>query len=161
MLTLKNTLNRKMTAGEERSFKNEIKDFLSRGLSLELDGVKVNSIDLWYQEQVEWAGRRRFRQLQQQLASTSITLILGVTYFESPDAAVSDIIITFVEDAKVSIINIFRGNEAYPFFYQIDSLQVKAIDQVTLSPVAAPEMFVEQRIADESNTASGGISGGG
>lgn len=160
VLTIRNTLNRNMTADEERSFKDELRGFLALGLTLELDNVRIDKVDMWYQQTVD-SDIRRLRKLQKQLASTAITLILGVTYYES-SVSVGDVIVDFIEKSEVSIINLFRGNEANQFLYQIDSLKIRIIDQVTLAPAVAPISGVEplgQRSAQKN--LSGGSSGGG
>jgi hypothetical protein len=162
VFTMKNTLNRNMTSEEETSFKDYLLPFLKKGLSLEGDGVRVDKLDVWYQEQVEWS-RRRLRDLQEnQLASTAITVILGVAYYESEDEDASDVIVNFVEKAEVSIMNLFRGNDENLCLYQIDALKVKAIDQVTLSPVAAPVSVDEPKVAQrsEDNDADAGSAAG-
>lgn len=160
VVTLKNTLNRNMTATEEQAFQKDLLTFFNR-LTLENEGAIIEGIEVWYQEQVEWGTRRSLRKLQQPLTSTAITLILQLTYFESnPD--ISNAIVTYFEEASTSIINLFRGNDAYPIFYQIDQLQARAIEQVTLSPMAAPTPTaeVEHRSADKQGGTSGTSAGG-
>lgn len=157
VVTLKNTLNRNMTEAEEESFKKDLLKFFER-LTLKDDGAMVEGIEVWYQEQVDWDARRGLRELQQQLTSTAITLILELIFFESnPD--ISGAIVTYLEEASTSIINLFRGNDAYPVFYQIDALKARAIDQVTLSPVAAPISIAE--VQHRSTGQQGGTSAGG
>jgi hypothetical protein len=160
VFTMKNTLNRNMTSDEEKSFKEYLLPFLKKGLSLEGDGVRVDKLDVWYQEQVEWS-RRKLRDLQEnQLASTAITVILGVAYYESEDEDVSDVIVNFVEKAEVSIINLFRGNDENLCLYPIDALKVKAIDQVTLSSVAAPVSVDEQTVTQTQRSADNDADAG-
>jgi uncharacterized protein YggL (DUF469 family) len=166
VLTLRNTLNRNMTAEEEKGFIDEFLQFISDGLSLEMDGVSVLNVEVWYQQQVDWTERRgRKRKLQEsQLATTALTLILQVRYFESSDEEVGDTIVTFIEKAEVSIINLFRGNEEYEFFYTIDALKARSIEQVTFAPVVAPSSVVgeisSKQSANAQDETSGGSTGG-
>ena len=86
VITLRNTLNRNMTAEEELDFDRRLLTFLSEGLTLERDGVSVDKIDVWYQQRVDWDARRR---VQEQLTTSSaITLILRVSHYDNLDKEV-------------------------------------------------------------------------
>lgn len=157
VITLRNTLNRNMTAEEELDFDRRLLTFLSEGLTLERDGVSVDKIDVWYQQRVDWDARRR---VQEQLTTSSaITLILRVSHYDNLDKEVASVIVEFVEKAEVAIINLFRGDEGNMIFYMIDALKATAVDEVTLAPTPVPLLPVQQKAAVSAN--ENGMSGGG
>ena len=155
MITLRNTLNRNMTVEEELDFDRKLLTFLSEGLTLESDGVSVDKMDVWYQQQVDWDGRRRVQ--EQFTTSSAITLILQVSHYYTLDKEAGSKIVEFVEKAEVAIINLFRGDEGSMIFYMIDALKATVVDEVTLAPTPMPLLPVQQKAAVSAN----GMSGGG
>jgi hypothetical protein len=72
--------------------------------------------------------------------------------------------VSFIEKAELSIINLFRGNKEYEFFYMIDALKARSIEQVTFAPVVAPSSVVgeisSKQSANAQDETSGGSAGG-
>lgn len=157
VITLRNTLNRNMTIGEEEFFIYELLEFffLHTPETLTVDDARV-----WYQERVEWvaADARKTRWLEgldfQEFESRAVTMILQAAYFEAsfsePDigSAIVDIIQQNNEDFVIAL----RGGDA-AYFMQVGEIQARAIEQATVAPVATPALQ-----AAEPSSSVGGMS---
>ena len=189
VLTLRNTANRNLTAAEENEFKyvkvcnglffqrypRLIPNFglLSRDELLAFfflhawDDVKVEKVEVWYQQQVQWLEEvfERERRIQE-LAATAVSLILTVSHYGShSDSEIGDKFVELLEEAEVQVVNLMRGREEFPFFFQVDAMHSRVIDAVTYAPVAAPGLegkdAVAEIITQKSEERKGGNMGGG
>jgi hypothetical protein len=151
-----------MTEDEESEFVSELQKLFSywryfRGMY----EWSCERMEVWYQQSVEWVEERVLADTIdfETLSSTAVTLVLDTWYQgsfteEEMGQAVSELI-TLNQQELVSSL---QGQEEYPFFFSVDELEARSLEEVTYSPVAVPlvgGVGREEEIASESGSNGG------
>lgn len=161
VLTLQNTADRNMTDMEEQKLIDELQDLFSYFSYYQGKwGWSAEKIEVWYQQQSK---QRRIMQENiafEGIATSTITLILDTVWQGGFTASeIGGAIAELIEMNQDQLISALQGQNEFPFFFSVDQIQSKSIEQITMPPVAAPAP--ETPLVDQSTSIStdGGSTG--
>lgn len=149
-----------MTEPEEDDFIYELLEFFFLRAP---EYFRVDDAKLWYQRSVQWVeNSRRNRLLQgldfQTLVARELTLILKVAYFGNyTDAEIGGSALNLIQDNASDFVIALRGTDTI-YFTQVDAIQAKMIEDVTLVKVAAPTPQGETQPDPPQGSNAGGAS---
>jgi hypothetical protein len=151
-----------MTIEEEEEFIYQLLEFFFLNAP---EYVKVDDAELWYQQSVDWVeDNRKNRHLKglgpNDLVSREVTLILEAAFYGNyTSSEIDSAIVTLIRDNKEDLVINLRGSDL-SYFMQIDAIQAKAVEKITLAPVASPESLAEVQSADSQEGGSSSNAGG-
>lgn len=140
VLTLRNTADRNMTDLEEQKLIDELQELFSYFSYYQGKwGWSAKNIEVWYQEQSK---QRRILQENiafEGIATSTITLILDTVWQGGFSASeMGGAVAELIEMNQEMLIPSLQGQDEFPFFFSVDQIQSKSIEQITMPPVAAP-----------------------
>ena len=138
-MTLQNTANRSLTAGESDKLKYLLLNFF---FLHEFDGVKVYEVLVYHQEVVacdpfddkefdnDDTAQRRLEAAPTAITTTAITIILQVSHGGCyTDNELGDAIMTVLEGNSSDIVKELRLSQGYPFFSKVDAVRFGIVDE--------------------------------
>jgi len=175
VVTLRKTLNRDMSAGENGGFFDIFVPFLRLHCKR---AMLVQNIDLWSEEQITVAVplvsnatystavvATRAVEGWQQVQATRLTLVLKISSTTLPLNLLGSMAAVAIEENEAELLKeIGVLGELYKFFANVDQVAAFSIDSVTEAPVASPaekdtvlpELVDGITIAEEVPTPAGG-----
>lgn len=174
VVTLRRTLDRRMSAGEKNSFFDMFVAFLRKHSKV---AMMVEKIDLWREEQVKVAAPNESnatsvtpvvatRSIEglQTVQATKLTLVLKISSTTLPQNLLGNMAVVAIEENQEELLaEISVLGELYQFFESVDQVVSFSISSVTEAPVASPagnestnQVLTDGSIGEETSTQVGG-----
>eukprot|EP00984_Skeletonema_dohrnii_P035692 scaffold35778_cov139-Skeletonema_dohrnii-CCMP3373.AAC.2 len=176
VVTLHHTLNRDMSAGENKSFFDVFVPFMRKHCKV---GMMVENIDIWSEEQIKFAAplesnatsatpvlATRSVEVEglETVQATKLTLVLKISSTTLPLNLLGNMAVVAIEMNQEELLTEIRVlGELYQFFENVDQVVSFSISSVTEAPVASPaeketthQGLTDGNISEESSTRVGG-----